>query len=113
MAARYVPDMGELVWLDFGAPVGHEQAGHRPALVLSPQSYNRKTRLLVCVPVSKQSKGYPSEVALPPGPITGVVLSDRVNSVDWAKRKVKKGSKANPAVVGAVKRKIKLLLQIP
>jgi len=84
----YIPHAGDLIWLTFDPRAGREQAGRRPALVLSPVSYNEKTSLALVCPVSSQVKGYPFEVPLPEGlPITGVVLSDHLKSLDWMQRK--------------------------
>ena len=86
----YIPDRGDIVWLNFTPQAGHEQAGHRPALVLSAASYNGKTSLMLCCPITSQIKGYPFEVALPSGlKVQGVVLSDHVKSLDWRARKAK------------------------
>lgn len=83
----YVPARGDVVYLTFTPQVGHEQAGRRPALVVSSSAYNRKVGLAVVCPITNQSKGYPFEVALPGGlPVTGVVLSDQMKSVDWQGR---------------------------
>jgi len=83
----YVPDRGDVVWLSFSPQVGREQAGHRPAVVLSPQSYNGKVGLALCCPITNQAKGYPFEVPLPAGEkVTGVILSDHVRSLDWRGR---------------------------
>ena len=80
----YVPGNGEIVWLTFNPQAGHEQAGHRPALTLSPRSYNRKTGLALFCPITSRAKGYPFEVVLPPfSPVTGVVLADQIKSLDW------------------------------
>ena len=80
----YVPDVGHIVWLSLDPQRGREQAGRRPFLVLSPRPYNAKTSLAVGVPVTSVSKGYPFEVALPPGGrVTGVALADQVKSLDW------------------------------
>jgi mRNA interferase MazF len=84
----YVPRRGDAVWLNFDPQSGHEQAGHRPALVLSPEEYNRKTSLAVLCPITSHVKGYPFEVALPAGlSIKGVILADQVKSLDWRARK--------------------------
>ena len=84
MAKRYFPTRGDVVWIDFEPGAGREQAGRRPALVLSPKSYNRKVRLAILCPVTTKAKGYPFEVPLPDGlPVTGVVLSDQAKSLDW------------------------------
>lgn len=81
------PERGDLVYLDFNPQAGHEQAGHRPAIVLSPKNFNQKTGFTICCPITKQKKGYPFEVELPDGlPITGVILTDQVKSLDWKAR---------------------------
>ena len=85
----YIPDRGDAVWLEFNPQAGHEQAGRRPALVLSPQSYNSRVGLLVCCPITTKVKGYPFEVLLPAGlAVTGAILSDQVKSLDWKARQV-------------------------
>jgi mRNA interferase MazF len=87
----YVPEAGDVVWLRFDPRAGHEQAGHRPAVVLSPASYNGKTGLMVCCPMTTQIKSYPFEVSIVGNP-AGVVLCDQVKSLDWgARRAVRKG----------------------
>ena len=84
----WAPARGDIVWLEFDPQAGREQAGRRPALVLSPISYNRKVGLMLCCPITSRVKGYPFEVALPEGlAISGVVLSDQVRSLDWRSRK--------------------------
>ena len=81
------PRLGDVVWLDFDPQVGKEQAGRRPALVLSASDYNRTVGLIVVCPITNQAKGYPFEVAIPPGlKVAGVILSDHVKSIDWAGR---------------------------
>ena len=93
--SSYVPDRGDLVFLEFDPQAGHEQRGHRPALVLSPKSYNAKAGLALMCPITSSVKGYPFEVSLPAGsPVTGVVLSDQVKSLDWRERKAKFCAKA-------------------
>jgi len=87
----YVPSRGDLVWLQFNPQAGHEQAGHRPALVISPSSYNRRVGLALCCPVTSQVKGYPFEVLLPAGlGVEGAVLSDQLKSLDWRVRKARR-----------------------
>lgn len=84
----YIPARGDLVWLNFDPTIGHEQSGHRPALIISPKSYNQKTGLALAFPVTSKVKGYAFEVVLPEGlPIRGVVLSDQIKSIDWVGRK--------------------------
>jgi mRNA interferase MazF len=88
MAPGYCPKRGDVVWIAFTPQAGHEQAGHRPALVLSPESYNRKVGLAILCPITSQVKGYPFEVAIPDGlKVSGAILSDQVKSLDWLARK--------------------------
>lgn len=88
MARRYIPARGDAIWITLNPQVGHEQAGRRPALVLSPSSYNGKVGLAILCPVTGQVKGYPFEVAIPAGSkVDGVVLADQVKSLDWRFRK--------------------------
>jgi len=87
MPRRYTPGRGDVVWLTFHPQAGHEEAGRRPALVLSPASYNRKVGLALFCPITSQVKGYPFEVPIPNGlEVAGVVLSDQVKSLDWQAR---------------------------
>ena len=111
-AGKYVPDTGDVVWLMFDPQAGHEQAGRRPALVLSPALYNGKTGLMVCCPLSTQIKGYPFEVSVQIDDQAGVVLSDQVKSLDWKIRRAKKKGSVPATVVAEVRAKIKALLQI-
>ena len=84
----YVPRRGDIVWLSFDPQAGHKQAGRRPAFVLSPESYNRKTGLFLACPITSKVKGYPFEVALPDGlEVSGVILTDQIKSLDWKVRK--------------------------
>jgi len=84
----YVPERGDVVWLAFSPQAGHEQAGRRPAAVLSPKTYNAKVGLLLACPLTSQRKGYPFEVAVPEGlAVTGVILADQIKSLDWRARK--------------------------
>lgn len=95
----YVPARGDLVWLRFTPQAGHEQAGRRPALVISPGSYNRRVGLALCCPVTSQVKGYPFEVVLPQGlGVEGVILSDQLRSLDWRAREARRIGTV-PAVV--------------
>jgi mRNA interferase MazF len=85
---QYVPERGDLVWLEFSPQAGHEQAGRRPAAVLSPKSYNAKVGLFLACPLTVQRKGYPFEVPVPEDlPIAGVILADQIKSLDWRARK--------------------------
>ena len=88
MTQQYVPRRGDAVWISLNPQADHEQAGRRPAIVLSPESYNGRVGLAILCPVTSQIKGYPFEVAIPPGlDITGVILSDQVKSLDWRARR--------------------------
>jgi mRNA interferase MazF len=88
MARRYVPGRGDAVWITLSPQAGHEQAGRRPALVLSPSAYNGKVGLAILCPITSQVKGYPFEVAIPSGSkLAGVVLADQVKNLDWRVRK--------------------------
>lgn len=100
MKPAYIPRRGDAVWLNFNPQSGHEQAGRRPALVLSPEEYNRKTGLAIFCPITSQVKGYPFEVKLPAGlPVNGVVLADQVKSLDWRVREAALIKKLPPAIV--------------
>lgn len=86
-AMAYIPDSRDIVWITFNPQAGHEQAGHRPALVLSPMAYNGKVGLAILCPITSQVKGYPFEVLVPKElEIQGVILSDQVKSLDWKAR---------------------------
>lgn len=107
----YVPDTGDVVWLTFTPQAGHEQAGRRPALVLSPRSYNEKTSLALFCPITSRVKGYPFEVSLPAaGTITGVVLADQIKSLDWRARRIRFASQVPSRVLGEVLTKLTVLL---
>jgi mRNA interferase MazF len=86
----YVPQRGDIVWLDFNPQAGHEQAGRRPALVISPAAYNEKTGLALLCPITNKAKGYPFEVLLPARlKVSGVILADHVKNLDWGVRRAK------------------------
>jgi mRNA interferase MazF len=106
-----VPDRGHLVWITLDPQSGHEQAGRRPALVLSPASYNGLVGLALFCPVTSRAKGYSFEVPLPTGlPISGVVLADHLKSLDWKSRRAEFVGKAPDEVVEDVVRRLSLLL---
>jgi mRNA interferase MazF len=107
------PDQGDVVWLDHDPQAGHEQAGRRPALVLSPKAYNAATGLMLCCPVTSQVKGYPFEVDLVGAKgIKGVVLSDQLRSLDWQARGAEKAGRAADDVLIDVLAKLKVLLTL-
>lgn len=105
----YVPDRGDIVWLDFTPRAGYEQAGRRPALVLSPAAYNGKTGLMICCPMTTQTNGYPFEVTVGSG-AASVVLADQVESLDWRVRNTKHKSSATEAELAEVRAKLRLLI---
>ena len=105
MVRRYVPEVGDIVWLAFDPQAGHEQAGHRPALVLSPSAYNGKTGLMLCSPMTSQVKGYPFEVLIA-GARPCAALADQVKSLDWVVRKAKHKGKASSVEMAEVRAKI-------
>jgi len=108
----YVPDKGDVVWITFNPQAGHEQAGHRPALVLSPKVYNGKVGLAILCPITSQVKGYPFEVLIPDGlEVNGAILSDQVKSHDWKARKAEFGCKLPPAVFNEVVQKLSTLIR--
>lgn len=110
-AARYTPDRGDVVWLEFSSQAGREQRGKRPGLVLSPAAYNGRVGLAVCCPVTSQVKGYPFEVAMPPGlKAQGAILADHVRSLDWKARGAKLWCRVPPATVEEVVARLQLLL---
>lgn len=109
---RYVPERGDAVWLEFNPQAGHERAGKRPALVVSPMAYNAKVGLALLCPITSQVKGYPFEVRVPPGlKVSGVVLTDQIKSLDWRARNAKRISTLPDDVVEAVIRRIEVLLR--
>ncbi|MDR3496159.1 MAG: endoribonuclease MazF [Ancalomicrobiaceae bacterium] len=109
MAPSYVPDASDIVWLEFDPQAGHEQAGHRPALVLSPASYNGRTSLMLCCPLTTSIKGYPFEVAIAGVPAS-VALSDQIKSLDWRQRNARLKSRASEAELSAVRAKARALI---
>ena len=112
MFRRYIPDIGDIVWINFTPQSGHEQAGRRPAVVLSPKNYNIRAGLLVCVPVTRQIKGYPFEVALNGSDVMGAALADQVKSIDWESRGAERKGKAATAEIDEIKAKIRSLLSL-
>jgi mRNA interferase MazF len=109
----YIPDVGHIIKIDFDPVAGHEQGGWRPAVVVSPISYNGKTKLAICVPVTNQVKGYPFEVRLPGGmKTTGVVLSDQIKNLDWHARRAKYVETAPLEVLEAIRERLALLLSM-
>ena len=111
MVKRTAPDRGHIVMLQFSPQQGREQAGKRPALVLSPATYNAKVGLAICCPITSKAKGYPFEVLLPRGLKTkGVILPDHVKSLDWRARGMRIVERVAPAVMQEVLQKLECLL---
>jgi mRNA interferase MazF len=106
----YTPERGDIVWLNFTPQAGHEQRGTRPALVLSPVAYNKKTGLALCCPITSSIKGYPFEVLIDSKKINGAVLSDHLKNLDWKVRKVKFIEKARGKVIAECLAKISALI---
>ncbi len=108
----YIPDSGDIVWIMFNSQAGHEQAGHRPALILSPKAYNGKVRLAILCPITSQVKGYPFEVLIPEGlEVKGAILSDQVKSLDWKARKAKFRCKLPSEEFNKVVKKLSTLIR--
>jgi mRNA interferase MazF len=107
--ARYVPEVGDIVLLNFTPQAGHEQAGHRPALVVSPAAYNGKTSLMICCPMTTQIKGYPFEVRIA-GPTPSVALADQVKNLDWRVRRAKRKGRVSAEELAEVRAKIMALI---
>ena len=109
MPRAFVPDAGDIVWLQFDPQADHEQAGHRPALVLSPAAYNGKTGLMLCCPMTTQIKGYPFEVRIA-GDIDSAVRADQVKSLDWRARRAKLKGRISAAELAEVRAKVMALV---
>ncbi len=109
----YIPRRGDVVWLTFDPQAGHEQAGRRPAFVVSPEAYNRKTGLFLACPVTSRVKGYPFEVPLPAeGAVSGVVLSDQIKSLDWKARQAEFAMATDKGTLGEVISRILPLIEV-
>lgn len=109
MVGTYVPAAGDIVWLQFDPQAGHEQAGHRPALVLSPQRYNKARGMMICCPMTSRIKGYPFEVVISQDP-PSAVLADQVKALDWRARKAVHKGRVTEAVLAEVRGKLKALI---
>jgi mRNA interferase MazF len=109
MPKSYVPGAGDVVWLSFSPQTGHEQAGRRPALVLSPAAYNGKTSLMICCPLTTQIKNYPFEVRIAGEPLSAV-LADQVKSLDWRNRRATRKGTVSAEELADVRAKILALI---
>ncbi len=107
----YVPDRGDAVWIDFNPQAGHEQAGRRPAIILSPASYNRKVGLAILCPITNQIKGFPFEVLIPEKlRVSGCVLSDQIKNLDWKSRRAALIVRLPESVTDEVLKKLRTLI---
>lgn len=107
----YVPERGDAIWINFDQQAGHERSGRRPALVLSPRTYNGKVGLCLLCPITNQVKGYPFEVPIPSGPgVKGVILADQAKSLDWRIRNAEFITNLPEPVTNEVLKKLKTLL---
>jgi len=110
VAKPYIPNRGDVVWVDLNPTRGREQARVRPAIVMSPKAYNQKTNLAIMCPITSVQKGYPFEVEIKDKKISGAILSDHVRSLDWKARNTRFIAKAKPSVTAEVQSKLLLLL---
>ncbi len=111
MVNNYVPKRGDIIWLDFNPQSGKEQAGHRPALVLSHENYNKKTGLGLFCPITTSVKGYPFEVEVNANEIKGVVLSNHVKAMDWKARNAKYICKLDKSSLNSVIERIEIIIK--
>jgi mRNA interferase MazF len=109
--SSYIPDRGDIAWLDFNPQLGHEQRGRRPALVLSHKAYNEKTGLALFCPVTSKEKGYPFEVSFNGKKVRGAILSDQVKNLDWTRRNIEHIEKISAEALIETVKKIQLLIQ--
>lgn len=109
MKSPYVPEAGDVVWLQFDPQAGHEQAGHRPAFVLSPARYNGMRGMMICCPMTFRIKGYPFEVVVSEEP-PSAVLADQIKSLDWRARRATRKGKVAPEILAEVRAKVRPLI---
>ena len=108
MGRSYIPETGDIVWVNFSPQEGREQSGHRPTVVLSPSIYNAKTSLMVCCPLTTQIRNYPFEVLIG-GDRPAAVLADQVKSLDWRKRRARRKGAISPDELAELRAKIRAL----
>lgn len=111
MVNRYIPKRGDIIWVNLNPTKGHEQKGKRPALVISPETYNKKSGLCILVPITSKSKKYPFEVEIKGKEISGHVMSDQVKSIDYVARKVECVEKVDESILSEVLAKVKVLVE--
>ena len=107
---NYIPERGDVVWLNFSPQTGHEQQGKRPAIVISPQAYNQKARLALFCPITTKVKEYPFEVQIDNGKIHGVALSDQIKSLDWQQRGAEFIAKSRDSEMNEIMKKLNALI---
>lgn len=113
MSDNFIPDRGDVIWISLNPQAGHEQAGRRPALVLSPTTYNGKVGMALLCPITNRIKGYPFEIEVPSGlQATGVILSDQVKCLDWKARKAEFICKLPSKVSIEVLKKFNTLIKV-
>jgi mRNA interferase MazF len=109
---KYVPERGDIVWLDFNPQTGHEQKGKRPAIVISPKKYNEKVNLGLFCPITSKEKNYPFEVKIGNEKIAGVVLSDQIKNLDWTKRGIEYITRAADEEINEIVDKLNVLINL-
>jgi mRNA interferase MazF len=108
------PDAGDVIWIDFGEPVGHEQGGRRPALVVTPREYNANSSVLVVCPISRRAREWPFNISLPQlDPVSGFVLVDQITVVDPKARPIRRAGRVPAETMAEVRGKLAVLLAIP
>lgn len=112
MVREYVPDAGDIVWVDFSPTRGHEQSGHRPAVVVSVRSYTKASGLCTVCPVTSQAKGYTSEIPLATSEIVGTILSDQYRTIDIDARALRRAGKVSPKILSDIRTNIGFILGI-
>lgn len=112
VARAYIPDRGDIVWVDLNPTRGHEQAKTRPAIVITPKSYNVRSGLMLACLITSETKGYPFEIALTGKKVSGVILSDHLRSLDWYARKVRFIERAKPSSISDLTQKLSALIGV-
>jgi mRNA interferase MazF len=110
VSKKYIPERGDIVWLNFNPQTGHEQKGKRPAIVISPREYNEKVDLGLFCPITSKEKNYPFEVKIKGGKIDGVVLSDQIKSLDWTKRNIEYITRVTDEEINEIITKLNVLI---
>ena len=106
----YIPSRGDLIWVNFSPAYGHEQRGKRPAIVISPLSYNEKSGIALICPITSKAKNYPFEIFVNEGKIKGVILADQIKSVDWKERHAKFVAQASTQTIRMTQKYLALII---